>query len=111
MGHLYSDESIFELYDFAVNKMNLKPYWNHYSVFFPHFDLFGKKKKEAINLGAIFVNARDDIERYRQVKKLYKKFHEKNKHLDYLYESKGLMGQKILRIDFSKFKHQMNTLY
>lgn len=104
MGHLYSDESIFELYDFAVNKLNLKPYWNHYSRNFPHFDLLGKKKKEAIDLGAKYISVRDDINRYKEIKEVYKKFHLENKHLNYLYESKGLNGQRILRINFSKFK-------
>ena len=103
MGHLYSDESLQELYDFAVKKLKLKPEWNHYSRHFPHFDLTTKRKiSQAVSLGALYVDARDDIERYRKVRELYSKFLTDNQHLNFWYESKGLVGQKILRIDFKK---------
>ncbi len=103
MGHLYSDTSIQELYDFAVKKLKLKPQWNHYSRHFPHFDLTTKHKKDlAINLGALYVDARDDIYRHKRAQQIYKNFYEENKDKKYWYECKGLMGQKILRIDFNK---------
>jgi hypothetical protein len=46
MGHLYSDTSVEELFDFAVRKLKLKPEWNHYGRHFPHFDLTTKKRSE-----------------------------------------------------------------
>ena len=103
MGHLYSDVSVAELYDFAVNKLGLKPEWNHYGRYFPHFDLTtARKKKQAKELGALYVDARNDIERYKTVRIMYAKWHNENAHLNYWYESAGLVGQKILRIDFKK---------
>lgn len=103
MGHLYSDESLQELYDFAVKKLYLKPQWNHYSRLFPHFDLTtSKKKSKAVKLGAIKVDARDDKEQYDRCRTWCAKFHEENEHLNYWYECKGLANQKILRIDFAK---------
>lgn len=103
MGHLYSDVSVQELYDFAVKKLRLKPEWNHYGRHFPHFDLTTKRKKDlAVQLGALYVDARDDIERYKKVRLMYHEWHLTVAHLEYWYESKGLVGQKILRIDFNK---------
>lgn len=103
MGHLYSDESMQELYDFAVKTLNLKPQWNHLSRDFPHFDLTApKKKSEAVKAGAIKVDARDDNEQYDRCRKWFREFHQLNYHKNYWYECKGLYGQKILRIDFNK---------
>jgi hypothetical protein len=100
MGHLFSDESIEELFDFAVNKLGLKPEWNHYSRNFPHFDLTtNRKKKQAKDLGAKFDDdtTTNSMILYKKVFNLYK---EKGP-LPY-YESKGLVGQKIYRVDFKK---------
>ena len=106
MGHLYSTESIEELYDFAVNKMKLKPQWNHYSRHFPHFDLTTKNKiNQSIKLGARLVDARDDKEEYDKCRAWARKMYQEEweeKENKYFYESKGLVGQKILRIDFNK---------
>jgi hypothetical protein len=109
MGHLYSDESLQELYDFAVKKLKMNPKWNHYSRHFPHFDLTtANKKKQAISLGAKLVDARDDIvgkdgiSRYKIAKKVFKEFYIENKHLVYWYYCTGLYKQKIMRIDFEK---------
>lgn len=103
MGHLYSDESVEELYDFAVRKLGLKPEWNHYGRYFPHFDLTtARKKKQARDLGALYVDARDDLARYKKVRLMYAEWHSKVQHLNYWYECKGLANQKILRIDFKK---------
>lgn len=104
MGHLYSTESLQELYDFAVKKLKLKPNWNHYSRHFPHFDLTTKaKQKQAIKLGAIFVDAREDIEQVKSTRQTFKLFYEEKYVKDgikYFYECEGLYKQKILRIDF-----------
>lgn len=103
MGHLYSDVSVQELYDFAVKKLRLKPEWNHYGRHFPHFDLTTKRKKDlAVSLGALYVDVREDFARYDRVRKMYAEWHASVAHLNYWYESTGLVNQKILRIDFSK---------
>jgi hypothetical protein len=58
MGHLFSDESFEELYQFGVKKLKLKPQYNHYSRHLPHFDLTTKAIKErAVNLGAKKINS------------------------------------------------------
>lgn len=102
MGHLYSDESLQELYNFAVKGLKLKPEWNHYSRHFPHFDLTTKRKKDqALKLGAKLVDAVRDPH-YDKAKKVYKQFLEDNQQLEYWYKCKGLHGQEILRIDFKK---------
>lgn len=102
MGHLYSNENLQELYDFAVKKLKLKPEWNHYSRHFPHFDLTTKRKKDlAISLGAKLVDAVKDPQ-YDIARKIYFKFYQENKHLNYWYEDTGLFGQRILRINFKK---------
>lgn len=57
MGHLYSTESLDELFDFAVGKMKLKPEWNHLGRYFPHFDLTTKRANaRATELGAFLVD-------------------------------------------------------
>ncbi len=103
MGHLYSTESLKELYDFAVNKLGLKPEWNHYSGNLPHFDLTTKRKQnQAVALGAKYMEARGAIGEVKKARKLYKKFYDENHDKKYWYESTGLYKQKILRIDFKK---------
>ena len=104
MSHLYSTKDLQELYDFAVKKLKLKPEWNHYSRHFPHFDLTTHKKKSlAIEHGAIFIDAREDIEQVRLTRKVFAELYQEkwiNQKIKYFYESKGLYGQAILRIDF-----------
>lgn len=103
MGHLYSDVSVQELYDFAVKKLGLKPEWNHYGRHFPHFDLTTKRKKDlAVKLGALYVDVREDFDRYDRVRKMYAQWHMDNCHLCYWYDGTGLHGQKILRINFER---------
>lgn len=103
MGHLYSDVSVQELYDFAVKKLGLKPEWNHYGRHFPHFDLTTKRKKDlAVQLGALYVDVREDFARYDRVRKMYAQWLQDNQHLEFWYECKGLVNQKIMRIDFNK---------
>lgn len=101
-GHLFSDESFQELYDFGVKKLKLKPTWNHYSKHFPHFDLTTKRKKElALKNGAVLIeNNRDLVELFRKVRDRFKIFYDKYKEEEYYYEAKGLVGQKILRVNF-----------
>lgn len=102
MGHLYSDESLQELYDFAVKKLNLNPKWNHYSRHFPHFDLTtASKKRMAKQLGAKEVDAVRDPH-YAKAIGVFKEFYERNQHLQFWYKCKGLYNQEILRIDFEK---------
>ena len=98
-GHLFSDSSIEELYDFAVNKLGLKPWWNHYSRNFPHFDLTTKGKiTQAVKLGAVYLeDTRKIVEIYNKVKPLYPSSGENS--LPYM-KGKGLHGQAILRVDF-----------
>lgn len=101
-GHLFSDVSVDELYDFAVNKLGLKPHWNHYSRNLPHFDLTTKRKQNrAIELGAIWLDDnRIIVAKYNEVKPLYPS--SPDKCLPY-YKCKGLHGQDILRVDFKKY--------
>lgn len=102
MGHLYSNNSIQELYDFAVKKLKLKPQWNHYSRWFLHFDLTTKNKQRiAFNMGAIKEPTRKlTVDTYRDTRLYYRQFHKKNEHLKYWYECKGLYKQRILRVNF-----------
>ncbi len=99
MGHLFSDKSLKELYDFAVGELKLKPEWNHYSRHFPHFDLITKNKiNQAIKKGAIYLEIREALPIIRSTKKVYKKEYP----LPH-YKSKGLRGQDILRVDFKAY--------
>jgi len=107
-GHLFSDESLQELYDFAVKKLKFKPNWNHYSRHFPHFDILTEGKKwQAIRNGAIYLeNATKSYKKIKEVEELYRKeLYEKEwkiKNNKFFYESKGIHDQRILRINFSK---------
>lgn len=66
-GHLFSDESLQELYDFAVKKLKFKPNWNHYSRHFPHFDILTEGKKwQAIRNGAIYLE--NATKSYKKIK-------------------------------------------
>lgn len=109
MGHLYSTTDLKELHDFAVKKLNLKPEWNHLGTWFPHFDLTTKAKKDkCLSYGVKLVDARE-LETYKQCKEwfiqLYKE--EQIKDNKFWYESKGLYGQRINRLDFEKLKHRL----
>lgn len=96
-GHCFSDTSIEELYDFGVNKLNLKPHWNHYSRHFPHFDLTTKaKKKLAIKLGAIYLK---DFQEWKPVVAKTKEAFQTDLPK---YLCKGLYGQTIYRVDFKE---------
>ena len=105
MGHLYSDQSIQELYRFAIGRLKLKPEWNHYGRLFPHFDLTTKKmKRKAIRLGAIEVSARNDCEQYERCRTMMKEVIKvcREKNIQAAYHCKGLLGQSILRLNFDK---------
>lgn len=101
-GHLFSDVSVDELYEFAVNKLKLKPEWNHYSRNLPHFDLTTKRKqKQAVELGATWLEETQEIlSMYNKCKPLYPS--SSDKCLPH-YRCKGLFGQDILRVDFPKY--------
>ena len=104
-GHLFSDESWQELYDFAVKKLKLKPEWNHYSRYFLHFDLTTKNKNEmALRLGALMESEEKAKRReiFKRTQLMNLEAHREYGHIKYWYESKGLHGQKILRVDFAK---------
>lgn len=100
MGHCFSDTSLEELYDFGVNKLKLKPEWNHYSRHFPHFDLTTAKKKNlALALGATLLSsAREALPVIKKAEEVYKAIYP-IPHVD----GKGLYGQAILRVDFKKY--------
>ena len=110
MGHLYSTESLKELYLFA-KKMGLNLRWNHYSRHFPHFDLTTyNKKREAIRQGAKYVDARIDFHYVEQCRSWSRAMYDAekvNNNLFY-YEDYGLMKQRILRLDFNKLSHLLN---
>lgn len=106
MGHLWSNESFQELYDFGVGKLGLNPEWNHYSRWFPHFDLTTKNmKNRAKLLGATLVDARDR-DSFDSARRVFRDFHENYDGPEYWYECKGLYGQKILRVDFGVLLNQ-----
>lgn len=114
MGHLYSTENLKEIYNFAVNKMGLKAEWNHLGNMFPHWDLTTKKmKNKAIELGAQFsdVRNRSELTHYKQCQIWFKKMASeevKNGNKEFFYECKGLIGQKIYRLNFNVLKHRIN---
>lgn len=96
-GHCFSDTSIEELYEFAVHKLNLNPQWNHYSRFFPHFDLTTKaKQKLAIKLGAIY------LKDYQEWKPVVERTKQNFQNDLPKYRCKGLYGQAIYRVDFKQ---------
>lgn len=101
-GHLFSDESVDELYEFAVHKLGLKPEWNHYSRNLPHFDLTTKRKQnEAVKLGATYLDdTKAILEMYAKCKPLYPS--NAGSALPH-YRCKGLHGQHILRVDFKAY--------
>lgn len=95
-GHLFSDNSLEELYDFAVKGLKLKPEWNHYSRNLPHFDLTTKaKQQQAIKMGAIYLNNSQEL---REPMGRATEFYKQHSYPKYL--SKGLVGQTIYRVDF-----------
>lgn len=101
LGHLFSDVSVVELYEFAVKKLKMKSTWNHYSRNFPHFDITtdGMRRK-AVALGAREIDLRHSLVLIKKVKSIYT-------DSDFpLYESIGLVNQKIYRIDYSKYFEQ-----
>lgn len=97
-GHLFSDSSLEELYDFAVLKLKMNPRWNHYSRFFPHFDLTTKGKKQlALKMGATYLS---DYKSWAPVIAATKQTFQ----LDLpKYQCKGLLGQDIFRVDFEQY--------
>lgn len=103
MGHLYSDESWQELYDFAVKKLKLKSNWNHYSRNFLHFDLTtAGKRNQALALGAKREEDELDVSALlMRTKTMNINSLEKNRHLEFWFPCRGLYGQKILRVDFA----------
>lgn len=102
LGHLFSDESVDELYNFAVTRLGLKPEWNHYSRNFPHFDLTTEtKKKQAIKLGAIYIDdSRTLIGIFNKIKTTYPT--SGDGALPFI-KGKGLRNQDILRVDFKTY--------
>lgn len=109
MGHLYSDSNLKELYDFAVIKLKLKPNWNHLGNLFPHFDLTTRKKKDlAIIMGAIPVDVRNLVG-IKECRSWFLQLvdEEKRKNNLFFYESKGLLGQRLNRIDFTKLSDRL----
>ena len=49
MGHLFSDESLQELFDFAMDILNFRADWNHYTEYYPHFDILMRSKKQGLD--------------------------------------------------------------
>lgn len=101
-GHLFSDESVDELYEFGVNRLGLKPEWNHYSRNLPHFDLTTKRKQnEAVKLGAVWLeDSREIVDMYQKCRFVYPS--SSDKCLPYV-KGTGLHGQALLRVDFKKY--------
>jgi uncharacterized protein YfbU (UPF0304 family) len=97
-GHLFSNSSIEELYNFAVVKMKFKSEWNHYSRYFPHFDCTTQNaKNRAIKYGAIYLeDTKDIIAKFDECEKIFK---------DDLpmIRGKGLANQNIWRVDFKTY--------
>ena len=58
--HLVTDGPISELHKFA-QKIGLKKNWFQDHPAHPHFDIWGKKVKAAINQGARFVSAKEIV--------------------------------------------------
>src|SRR6056297_2447774 len=99
LKHLFSDESVTELWNFA-KKVGLKKEWNHYSKGFPHFDLMGSYIAKAKRMGAISLDLGEDfntITDYMMGVVFNRQWHETIVGNSF-YESKGMVNQKILRL-------------
>jgi hypothetical protein len=106
MGHLFSNKSAEELYEFAVKKLGLKPEWNHYSHNFPHFDVTTPRRRQiAIRTGARLIP--DDttliLEKHHEAEQVFKDI------VFPLVNGKGLFGQSLRRIDFVAYFKQKQT--
>lgn len=68
-GHLISDAGLEELHTFARDYLGFSRRWLHRGRYGdrPHYDLFGKKRIEAILAGARPIKQRESIEILKRV--------------------------------------------
>lgn len=64
---MFTNENIEVLHDFA-NKLGLKREWFQQGSSIYHYDLTESKRIEAIKLGAIEINTRDMLKKYKTYK-------------------------------------------
>jgi len=100
-GHLYTTDDLLGLYNFAVHDLRLKPEWNHYSRYFPHWDLTtDRKRKQAWSLGAHRPTNIENAALIREAESYARSALPVPAPAGIVYESKGLYKQSIKRINW-----------
>jgi hypothetical protein len=101
-GHLFSDKSIKDLWEFS-ERIGMRKDWNHYSRGFPHFDLTTMTMvRKAVAAGAKEVSIRDPAWRALTNTMTSKTFNRAwHESVAVWLSGTGLIGQKILRLDIT----------